>query len=424
MTTTTDPTGAGTTTASPTTAPSPFEAATLGPMRLRNRIIKAATFEAMMPRGAVTDELIDYHLRVARGGAGLTTLAYCAVSKGGRVNPNTLVFRDEIVGDLTRLTEAVHAEGAAVSAQLGHAGLVGSARSKTPTLAPSTRFSAPAMGRVKGATHAQLDEIADQFAAAARVAVAAGFDAVEVHLGHNYLLSSFMSPNLNKRTDEYGGSIENRARFPRRVVEAVRTAVDGQAAVLAKFNMADGVDGGLWLDESLQFAQLLEADGHLDAIELTGGSSVLNGMYFFRGDVPMKEFAAAQSKVVGAGLRVYGRKIFPHYPFEEAFFLPYARQFRDALAMPLILLGGINRLDTIEGALGEGFEYVAMARALLREPDLVNKMAAGTSTAGLCVHCNKCLPTIYSGTRCVLVPTPAPGPGAVADLRGASRSTD
>ena len=406
--TATAPTDTSATTPPPRTVPSPFEAATLGPMRLRNRIIKAATFEARMPRGAVTDDLIDYHVAVARGGVALSTVAYCAVSKGGRVNPDTLVFRDEIVPDLTRLTDAVHAEGAAVSAQLGHAGLVGSARSKTPTIAPSTRFSAPAMGRVKGATHAQLDEIAEQFAAAARVAVAAGFDAVEIHVGHNYLLSSFMSPNLNTRTDEYGGSIDNRARFPRRVVEVVRTAVDGQVAVLAKFNMADGVDGGLWLDESLQFAQLLEADGHLDAMELTGGSSVLNGMYFFRGDVPMKEFAAAQSKLVGAGLRVYGRKIFPHYPFEEAFFLPYARQFRDALSMPLILLGGINRLDTIEGALGEGFEYVAMARALLREPDLVNKMAAGERTAGLCVHCNKCLPTIYSGTRCVLVPAASP----------------
>ena len=406
-------------------APSPFEPVSLGPVQLRNRIIKAATFEARMPRGAVTDELIDYHLAVARGGAALTTLAYCAVSKGGRVNPNTLVFRDEIVGDLTRLTDAVHAEGAAVSAQLGHAGLVGSARSKHPTIAPSARLSAPAMGRVKGATHAQLDEIVDDFSRAARVAVAAGFDAVEIHVGHNYLLSSFMSPNLNRRTDEYGGSIENRARFPRRVVEAVRAAVDGQVAVLAKFNMADGVDGGLWLDESLQFAQLLEADGHLDAIELTGGSSLLNGMYFFRGDVPLKEFAAAQSRVVGAGLRVYGPKIFPHYPFEEGFFLPYARQFREALSMPLVLLGGINRLDTIEGALAEGFEYVAMARALLREPDLVNKMAAGASTAGLCVHCNKCLPTIYSTTRCVLAPVTASlRPGSGEGVTGTSDPSD
>jgi 4,4'-dithiodibutanoate disulfide reductase len=385
----------------------PFEPAQLGPLRLRNRVLKAATFEGVMPRGAVTQELIDFHTAVARGGAALTTVAYCAVSMGGRVSRDTLVFSDELIGDLTRLTDAVHAEGAAASAQLGHAGLVAQGQSKQhPSLAPSTRFSAPAMGRVKGATKAQLDEVVAEFEHATRVALRAGFDAVEVHLGHNYLLSSFMSPNLNRRKDEFGGTIENRARFPRRVVEAVRRVADGRMAVLAKFNMADGVDGGLWLEESLQFAQLLEADGHLDALELTGGSSLLNGMYFFRGDVPMKEFAAAQSRLVGVGLRVFGGRIFPEYPFEEAFFLPFARQFRDALDTPLVLLGGINELATIESALDEGFEFVAMARALLRDPDLVNKLATGRARAGLCVHCNKCLPTIYTGTQCVLVPDP------------------
>ena len=388
------------------TAPSPFEPTTLGPLTLRNRIIKAATFEGVMPRGTVTQELIDYHVAVARGGVGLTTVAYCAVSMGGRVSRHTVVFTEDLIDDLTRLTDAVHAEGAKVSAQLGHAGLVAQAHSKQhPSLAPSTRLSAPAMGRVKAATPAQLDDVVADFERATRVAVAAGFDAVEIHLGHNYLLSSFFSPNLNKRRDDLGGSIENRARFPRRVVEAVRKAADGHVAVIAKFNMADGVEGGLWLEESLQFAQLLEADGHLDAMELTGGSSLLNGMYYFRGDVPMKEFAAAQGPIVGLGVRAFGRRIFPKLPFEEAFFLPFARQFRDALAMPLVLLGGINDLSTIEGALTEGFEFVAMARALLREPDLVNKFAAGQEIAGRCIHCNKCLPTIYSGTRCVLVPT-------------------
>ena len=385
--------------------PAPFEPATLGPITLRNRVIKAATFEGVMPRGAVTDELIEYHVAVARGGAALTTLAYCAVSPGGRVNRHTLVFRDDLIDDLQRLTDAVHREGAAISAQLGHAGLVGGAHSKQhPTFAPSTRFSAPAMARVKAASSEQLDEVVADFERAASVAEAAGFDVIEVHLGHNYLLSSFMSPNLNHRRDEYGGSIANRARFPRRVVEAVRKTVDGRLAVIAKFNMADGVTGGLWLDESVEIALLLEGDGHLDALELTGGSSLLNGMYFFRGEVPMKEFAAAQPRLVALGLKVVGRRIFPEYPFEEAFFLPFARQFREALTMPLVLLGGINQMDTIDRALGEGFEFVAMARALLREPDLVNKMASGRSAAGLCVHCNKCLPTIYSGTRCVLVP--------------------
>jgi 2,4-dienoyl-CoA reductase-like NADH-dependent reductase (Old Yellow Enzyme family) len=383
-----------------------FAPAALGPLTLRNRIIKAATFEGVMPRGAVTDDLIDFHARVARGGAALTTVAYCAVSPGGRVHRNTLVMRDEIIDDLRGLTDAVHAEGALVSAQIGHAGLVANVRSnRAKTLAPSTRFSAPAMGVVRGATPAELDEVVTEFERATRVAVAAGFDAVEVHLGHNYLLSSFFSPNLNRRRDDLGGSVENRSRFPCRVVEAVRAAAGPDVAVLAKLNMADGVPKGLWLDESLQIAKLLEADGHLDALELTGGSSLLNGMYFFRGEVPMAEFIATQPRLVGLGLRVMGHRIFPEYPFEEGFFLPMARQFRAALSMPLILLGGINERATVDGALAEGFDFVAMARALLREPDLPNRMATDEHAAGLCIHCNKCLPTIYTGTRCVLAAT-------------------
>jgi 4,4'-dithiodibutanoate disulfide reductase len=384
--------------------PSPFEPARLGPLSLRNRIIKAATFEGVMPRGAVTDELVAFHAAVAAGGAAMTTVAYCAVSPAGRVHRHTLVMDRATASGLRRLTDVVHAEGAAVAAQLGHAGLVANQRSNgVRTLAPSTRFSLPASGLVRGATDAQLDAVVVDFAEATRVAVDAGFDAVEVHLGHNYLLSSFLSPNLNRRRDRYGGSLENRVAFPRRVVEAVRTAAGGAVAVIAKFNMADGVAGGLWLDESIEMARLLESDGHLDALELTGGSSLSNGMYFFRGDVPMREFIAAQPPLVGLALRIVGRRIFPSYPFEEAFFLPYARQFRAALSMPLILLGGINRLDTIEMALAEGFEFVAMARALLREPDLPNRLARGSSVAGLCIHCNKCLPTVYSGTCCVLV---------------------
>jgi 2,4-dienoyl-CoA reductase-like NADH-dependent reductase (Old Yellow Enzyme family) len=381
----------------------PFSSYQLGPVTLRNRIVKAATFEGVMPRGRVTDELVEFHRRVAAGGAGLTTVAYCAVNPAGRVHRNTLVLTPEITADLERLTDAVHAEGAKAAAQLGHAGLVANTLSNgVPALAPSTRVSAPAMGLVKGATRAQIREVIGDFERAAQVAIDAGFDVLEVHLGHNYLPSSFMSPNLNKRTDDYGGSVENRARFPRELVEAVKRVAGDRVAVIAKFNMDDGVPKGLWLDESLPIAALLEADGHLDAIELTGGSSIMNGMYYFRGPVPMREFIEAQPPVVGVGLRLFGRRIFPEYPFEEAFFLPLARQFREALSMPLILLGGVNKLETIRGALNEGFELVAMARALLREPDLPNRYRDAVASDELCIHCNKCMPTIYSGTRCVL----------------------
>jgi 2,4-dienoyl-CoA reductase-like NADH-dependent reductase (Old Yellow Enzyme family) len=381
-----------------------FEPATLGPLRLRNRIIKAATFEGVMPDGLVTDKLVDFHRAVAVGGVAMTTVAYLAVSPEGRTDKRCLQLRPEMAEGLRRLTDTVHDAGAAVAAQIGHAGPVANARSnRSPSLSPSGGFT-PMGTRLRAATAADIERITEDYRRGAVLARDAGFDCIEIHLGHNYLLSAFLSPKLNRRTDQWGGSLENRARFPRQVVEAVRRAVGDTVAVTAKLNMADGVPGGLWLDESIDVARLLEADGYLDALELTGGSSLANPMYLFRGEAPLREFGATLPPALRLGFRVFGHRFLPSYPFEEAFFLPYARQFRQALTMPLILLGGINRLDTIEQAVAEDFAFVAMARALLRQPDLVEQMRQGTATESLCIHCNKCMPTIYRGTHCVLVP--------------------
>jgi len=380
----------------------PFAAAQLGPVTLRNRIIKAATFEGMTPKHVVSSRLIEFHREVARGGVGMTTVAYCAVSPDGCGTPNEIVLTDETVPGLARLAEAVHAEGAAVSAQLGHAGAVAAATGHRG-LAPSRIFSPLALRFARPVDDGDIARITADFAAAARLLADAGFDAVELHLGHGYLLSEFLSPGLNRRTDAWGGSLENRSRFPRQVASAVREAVGSSLAVLAKLNMADGVRGGLWLDESLQVARFLEADGTLDALELTAGSSLQNPMYLFRGEAPIDEMAAMFPQPMRLGFRLLGGRFLRTYPFEEAYLLPYARQFRAALHMPLVLLGGINRRETIERAMGEGFEFVAMGRALLREPDLVRRLQAGEATEGLCIHCNKCMPTIYRGTHCVLV---------------------
>jgi 2,4-dienoyl-CoA reductase-like NADH-dependent reductase (Old Yellow Enzyme family) len=386
-----------------------FEPFQLGPVRLRNRFVKAATFEGATPRGRVTDRLVEFHRSVARGGVGLSTVAYCAVAPEGRVQRHCLVLDADTAKELRRVTDAIHDEGAAAAAQLGHAGLVADARSNgMKSLAPSRRFSPPAKGMVPAASAQDLDRVREDFTRATRCAVEAGFDSVEVHLGHGYLLSSFLSPKLNRRRDGYGGPLAARARFPLDVLRAVRSAVGSRIAVTVKLNMADGVPGGLWLDESVEVARMIEAEATVDAIELSGGSSLENAMYFFRGDVPLAEMLETQPRYVRPGMRMIAPRLFPSYPFEEGFFLPFARQFRDALSMPLIYLGGVNRIDTVEQVLGEGFELVAMGRALLREPDLVNTFAAGTRDEGLCVHCNKCMPTIYSGTRCVLVETSPP----------------
>jgi 2,4-dienoyl-CoA reductase-like NADH-dependent reductase (Old Yellow Enzyme family) len=384
--------------------PAVFEPARLGPLTLKNRIIKAATFEGATPKGVISEALIEFHRTMASGGVAMTTVAYLAVSPEGRTDRHCAVLGADTADGLRRLTDAVHDAGAKASAQIGHAGPVANGRSNgSPALAPSRRLS-PAGSLTHAVSEDDIIRITEAYRLGAKSAVEAGFDCIEIHLGHNYLLSAFLSPKLNHRHDRWGGSLENRGRFPRQVVEAVKESVGDQVALTAKLNMADGVDGGFWLEESVEFAGMLENDGHLDALELTGGSSLSNPMYLFRGEAPRREFAATLPAPLRAGFRLVGSRFLREYPFEEAFFLPYARQFVGALRLPLILLGGVNRLETATSAMAEGFSFVAMARALLREPNLVSRWERGDASDGLCIHCNKCMPTIYSGTRCVLVP--------------------
>jgi len=267
------------------------------------------------------------------------------------------------------------------------------------------------------AKHADRDDINDVIAAhasAARFAIDSGFDAVEIHLGHNYLASSFLSPLVNRRTDEFGGSLENRAKVARGIVLAVRREVErlGPApiAVTAKLNMTDGVRGGINIEESLQTAKWLQDDGGLDALELTAGSSLLNPMYLFRGDAPLKEFAATFKPPLRWGMLMTGKKFLREYPYRDTYLLRDAEQFRKELTLPLILLGGVTNRETMDTAMAAGFEFVAMGRALLAEPDLISRIDAdgdAHSVKSLCTHCNKCMPTIYSRTLCVETGAPA-----------------
>ncbi len=384
-------------------APDPFAPAQLGPVTLRNRIIKAATYEGLSRRGQVTRELIDFHRAPAAGGVGMTTVAYCAVSKDGRTDRNQIIWADEALGGLRMLTDAVHQEGAAISAQIGHGGPVAEARSNgSPALAPSWRFNTTALNRSRAATREDLDRIVAAHGAAAHRAMSVGFDAVEIHLGHNYLASAFLSPRLNRRRDDYGGSLVNRARLARDITRVVHDAVGGRIAVLAKLNMDDGVRGGFGMEECIQVAQWFERDGTVDALELTAGSSLLNPMYLFRGDAPLRDFAAVMPQPIRLGVHLFGRRILRSYPYEDAYLLDMARQVRAAVRLPLILLGGITSRDVVEKAIGDGFQFVAMARALLRQPDLVARMQDHPSTKSNCIHCNRCMPTNYTGSRCVL----------------------
>ena len=391
-----------------------FTPGTLGPITLRNRVIKSATFEGMTRGAVVSDALIDFHRRMAAGGVGMTTIAYVSVSPQGRTYRHQIWMRDEAIGGLRRLTEAVHAEGALAAVQLGHAGyFANKAAIGGRPVGPSRVFNPAGLAFSRAARPSDLDQVAEEYRRAAVHAVSAGFDALEIHLGHGYLLSQFLSPFTNRRRDSHGGSIENRARFPREVLRAVRAGLadagaDGRVAVYAKLNMDDGFARGLQLGDGVAVARMLEQDGTVDALELTGGFTSKTPMYLMRGEVPLADLIEHErSAVRRLGLRVAGRRFMQAYPFEEAFFLPKAREVRAAVSLPLILLGGITRLDTMEHAMAEGFEFVAMARALLREPDLINRMRAGGTSASICVPCNKCVVEMERhGTRCVFVPEP------------------
>ncbi len=391
--------------------PDVFSPGKLGPVTLRNRIIKSATFEAATPKGLVSDDLIRYHRLPAAGGVGMTTVAYLAVSPDGRTDFDQIWWRPEAIPGLRKLTDAIHAEGAAISAQIGHAGPLAHFNTyRGRALAPMRQFNPAGLKFSKQATRADIDRVTADHATAARFAIEAGFDAVEIHLGHNYLASSFLSPLINKRTDEFGGSLENRAKVARGIVTAVRSAVEKEGtpiAVTAKLNMTDGARRGIPVEEALQTAKWLEEDGGLDAIELTAGSSLVNPMYLFRGDAPVKEFATGFHRPMRWGVRLIGKKFLREYPYREAYLLDDARRFRAELKMPLILLGGITNKETMDLAMAEGFQFVAMARALLAEPDLINRIARdGTGLRSACTHCNQCMPTIYSRTHCVVTGMP------------------
>jgi len=374
-------------------------------VRLRNRTVKAATFEGRTPDGVVTDELIAYHRAPAAGGVGLTTVAYLAVAPDGRTHREQIVVGEHSLPGLARLADEIHATGAAIAGQVGHAGPVANGRSNgVPAIAASRMPSPLSMQMIRAASEKDLTRVTRAYVDAARLLVRAGFDVLELHMAHSYLISSFLAPGLNRRRDRWGGPLERRARLARQVARVVREEVGDAVAVTAKVSVSDGFTGGVTTAMSVELAQLLEADGHLDALQLSGGSSLMNPMYLFRGGAPVAEFAATMPTLVRWGMKTpVGRGFMKQYDFEEAYFRAKALELRSAVAMPLMLLGGINRVETMRQAMADGFDFVVMGRALLREPDLVNRMQADASRTSLCIHCNKCMPTNYTGTRCVLV---------------------
>lgn len=393
-----------------------FTPGRIGALTLRNRVIKTATYEGLCPGGIPSQAMIDHHRRLAAGGVGMTTVAYCAVSPDGRTFSEQMVMRREIVPRLRGLTDAVHAEGAAASLQLGHCGTFSRNQqlSIPRPLGPSFRINgygiASGMFFAAAMTEGDIAATVADFGAAAAMAVEAGFDAVEIHLGHGYLLSQFLCPAVNRRSDRYGGSLENRLRLPLAVLARVRAAVGPETALLAKTNLRDGFRGGLELEEAVEVARRLEGEG-VDAMVLSGGFTSRTPLYLLRGGRPLREMIEVEpSRLQRLALRVLGPFLVKAYPFEEMFFLEDAEKVREAVRLPLVLLGGIVSLENIETAMAQGFEFVAMGRALIADPNLVRDMERGAVERTRCDACNQCIAEMdRGGLRCVLDDEEAPG---------------
>lgn len=375
-----------------------FTPATIGPLTLRNRTIRAAAFESMCPGNAPSEMLYDYHTSVAAGGIGMTTLAYAAVTRSGLSFERQLWLRPDTIRGLKKITDAIHQEGAAASVQIGHCGNMSHKKicGCTP-ISASSGFNLYSPTLVRGMYPSEIMAMPKAFGQAVHLAREAGMDAVEVHAGHGYLISQFLSPYTNRRKDEYGGSLENRMRFMKMCMEEVMKAAGSNMAVLVKMNMRDGFKGGMEIDETLEVARTLQNECGAHALILSGGFVSRAPMYVMRGAMPIRTMAHYMPfGWLPLGIRMAGHMMIPTEPFQEAYFLEDALRFRAALKMPLVYVGGLLSREKIDEVLGHGFEFVSMARALLNDPAFVNRMKEDEQARCDCGHSNYCIARMYS----------------------------
>ena len=377
-----------------------FTPVRIGPVTLRNRVIRSAAFENMAYGNKPSQDLMDYHVAVARGGVGLTTLAYASVSRSGLSFDGQLWMREEIVPALREITDAVHAQGAKASIQLGHCGnMTHRATCGCTPVGASGGFNLYSPTFVRKLREDEIEALAEDFGHAVDLARQAGFDCVEIHAGHGYLISQFLSPYTNRRRDRFGGSLENRMRFMRMVMKRVLEAAGDDMGVLVKMNMHDGFRRGMQREECLEVARELERLG-VHAIVLSAGFVSKAPMEVMRGAMPLRTFAhymdARRFWWLKAFVRIFGRIVIPTVPYKDAYFLEDAKQFRAAVSLPLVYVGGMVSRASIEEVLGAGFNAVQMARALVRDTDFVNKLHSGEVERSGCRHSNYCIGRMYT----------------------------
>ncbi|MEE9614655.1 MAG: NADH:flavin oxidoreductase [Thermodesulfobacteriota bacterium] len=344
-----------------------FENVSIGTMELRNRFVRSATWEGMAAEdGGVTDGLVEIYRDLAKGGVGLILTGFAFVNKRGKCNAGMLGADDDaLIPGLKKIADVVHAEGGKVALQIAHGGAQSRFETGFPLEAPSAVKERAFGTEPEEMTVDDIRRTVTDFAEAARRAKEAGFDGVEMHAAHGYLLSEFLSPYTNRREDEYGGPIETRARIVVEVYEAIREKVGTDWPVMVKINSADFVAPGLTAAESVIVCKKLSDIG-IDAIELSGGTPASG------------ERMPAREGIDG--------------PEKEAYFRVCAKEFRPEITCPLILVGGVRSIEVAEAIYEEGTaDFFSLARPLISEPDLINRWAGGDRRRARCISCNKCL---------------------------------
>ena len=343
-----------------------FEPTEINGMKLSNRFVRSATWEGMAAEdGACTPRLIDLMAGLAQGGVGLIISSHAYVLREGQATPWQLgIYKDELVSGLKDMTDAVHENNGKVVAQLAHGGYYAHPKliGKTP--------KAPSDARVLSNTPREemtpddIQQVIKAFEAAAQRAKDAGFDGIQIHSAHGYLLSEFLSPAFNQRTDEYGGDIRNRTRAHMAVLQGIRQVVGEDYPVLIKINCQDFIENGLSAEDSLQAAKMLTAEG-IDAVELSGG-------------------ILSSPKLSPSRLGIKSED-------QEAYFQEDARKFKSQIEVPLILVGGNRSFAVAEGLVQDGVaDYISMSRPFIREPDLINRWKSGDLSKAACVSDNMC----------------------------------
>ncbi|MBN1075120.1 NADH:flavin oxidoreductase [Clostridium botulinum] len=356
----------------------------IGKMKLKNRFFRGALWEELADeKGHLTPELSSIYEELAKGGVGTIITGYAFVTEDEQPNPRMIgIYNDSFIKEYKEFTNKIHDLGANIIMQIVYGGFMTTFNVGERTIwGPSTIQNEVTKTWAKEMTKDEIKYLVNAYSEAARRVKESGFDGVEIHGGHGYLLSQFLSPYYNKRTDEYGGNIENRGRIIFEIFQAMREKVGNDFPILIKLNSSDYIkEGGLSKEESLYVAKKL-ADLGIDAIEVTGGNESIQ-------EVLDNNMGAARTKVVISKER-------------ESYFKDYATELAAAIDIPVILIGGNRHLDVMEDLLNnENIEYFTLSRPLTAEPDLINKWATGNLKNPKCVSCNQCYNT--PGKRCIL----------------------